>query len=747
MKLVILTTVIAVAALAQSFPGSADLDSAIHQAIQDKKIPGAVLVVGHHGSIAYRKAYGNQALLPAPEAMTLDTIFDVASLTKVVATTPSVMRLFEQGKLRLADNVNVYLPEFQDGKSEITVQQLLTHFSGLRPDLTLEPAWSGYEIGIDKALHERCVNPPGTKFVYSDINFILLGEIVHRLSGETLADFARTEIYQPLGMSETRFQPLASLLPRIAPTARQNDGTILRGVVHDTTARYMGGIAGHAGLFSTGDDLAKYCQMMLDRGGAIFSPPSIIKFTSPATPLDQKILRGLGWDIDSPYSGNRGELFPAGKSYGHTGFTGTSIWIDPGSQTYVVLLTNAVHPVVGKAVTALRGRVATIVAASVGRETPMSVAVQPVLTGLDVMAARKFDALQGKRVGLITNQTGIDHDRRRNIDLMTEAGVKLTALFSPEHGFLGAEDQEKVKSTKDSKTGIAVYSLYEGKNRRPSQEVLRNLDVLVFDIGDVGARFYTYISTMAYAMEECAKASIPFYILDRPNPVTGLHVEGPMLDPGLTSFIGYFPGPLRHGMTVGELARMFNGEKHLGADLHVIAMEGWHRADWFDATGLPWVDPSPNMRNLNQALLYPGIGMLEASPNWSVGRGTDSPFEVVGADFVNGSQFAAYLSARAIPGIRIYPVRFQPASSHFAGKTIDGVRFIITNRGIFDSSRLGTEIAAALQKLYPGKIDFNVDKSLIGSPSFIAALKSGADPQPEPLDRFLTIRAKYLLYR
>jgi uncharacterized protein YbbC (DUF1343 family) len=402
---------------------------------------------------------------------------------------------------------------------------------------------------------------------------------------------------------------------------------------------------------------------------------------------------------------------------------------------------------VGKAITPLRGRIATIVAASVGREKQFTSAIQPVLTGLEVMAAGKFSELKGKRVGLITNHTGIDRERRRNVDLMTEAGVKVTAIFSPEHGFLGAEDQEIVKGTKDKKTGIPVFSLYEGANRRPSQEVLHNLDALVFDIADVGARFYTYPTTMAFAMEECAKAKIPFYVLDRPNPVTGVHVEGPMLDPSLTAFIGYFPEPLRHGMTIGELARMFNEEKHIGANLKVIAMEGWHRADWFDATGQPWIDLSPNMRNLNEALLYPGIGMLEYSPNWSVGRGTDSPFEMVGADFVDGPQLAEYLSARAIPGVRCYPVRFQPTSSHFAGKTIDGVRFLVTNRDIFDSTRLGTELAAALQKLYPGKIDFMVNKGLIGSLSFIATLKSGAVPPPEPLDAFLAMRAKYLLYR
>jgi uncharacterized protein YbbC (DUF1343 family) len=739
------------AAMAQSFVGAADADAVIQQAIADKKIPGAVLVVGHGGRVIYRKAYGKRALAPAEEPMTLDTIFDIASLTKVVATTPSIMKLFEQGRLRMSDKVTDILPGFQDGKSDITIQQLMTHFSGLKPDVELVPVWSGYETGIDKAFHDKPANPPGVKFVYSDINFILLGEMVHQLSGQTLAGYARDQIFKPLGMADTMYQPPAALRARIAPTERQKDGEILRGVVHDPTARFMGGIAGHAGLFSTGDDLAKYCQMMLDMGAGIVSPATVLKFTSPATPLHQPILRGLGWDIDSPYSSNRGELFPAGKSYGHTGFTGTSIWIDPTSQTYVILLTNAVHPVGGKSISAMRKSVATIVAASVGREKRTSSAVKPVLTGLDVLVSKKFVDLQGKRIGLITNPTGVDRERRRNIDLMLAAGVKLTAIFSPEHGFMSAADEENVKSTVDAKSGLRVYSLYEGKNRRPSPEALKQIDAMVFDIADVGARFYTYVTTMAYAMEECGKAHVPFYVLDRPNPITGIHVEGPMLDPAAASFIGYFPEPLRHGMTAGELARMFNEEKHLGVDLHVVKMEGWSRTEWFDETGLPWVDLSPNIRNLNAALLYPGIGMLEYSTNWSVGRGTDSPFEVVGAEFVKGSQLADYLSARAIPGIRVYPVQFRPTASHLSGKLLEGVRFAVTDRDVFDSTRLGAELAAALQKLYPGKMDFTLNRTLIGSAAFLRGVAAGQDPvallTAEPLAKFLEMRDKYLLYR
>ncbi len=744
-------------ASAQKWPGGPAVDDAIEQAVTQGRIPGAVVLVGHRGEVVYRKAYGSRALLPAKEPMTLDTIFDCASLTKVVATTSSIMKLFEEGKIRLADKVTDYLPEFQNGVSDLTVRDLMIHFSGLRPDVDLVPEWGGYRTGIDKALHDKPANVAEKKFVYSDINFLLLGEMVRRIGGEPLPDFARDRVFAPLGMSETRFQPPDILRPRIAPTEKLVSGEILRGTVHDPTARFMGGVAGHAGLFSTADDLAKFCQMMLNlgtgaNGNRIFSPGTVLKFTSPQTPMGQPVLRGLGWDIDSPLSGNRGELFPAGVSYGHTGFTGTSIWIDPGSQTYVILLANSVHPSRGKSIASLRGRVATIVAAQVNAGSSVS-AVPATLTGLDIWEEQGFKAIAGKRVGLITNHTGIDRNRNRNIDTMRAAGVNITAIFSPEHGISGQEDQLNVAGTKDSATGIRVWSLYEGKNRRPTPEMLRGVDVLVFDIADIGARYYTYVSTMAYSMEEAAKAKIPFYVLDRPNPIGGTHVEGPMIDHDQLSFIGYFPVPVRHGMTVGELATMFNAENRLGADLTVVRMEGWRRQEWFDETGLPWVNPSPNMRSLQAALLYPAVGLLEYSKNYSVGRGTDSPFEVVGAEFIHGGDLCRELTGRAVPGFRCYPVTFQPTASMLAGKTMEGIRLNVTDRDRFDAGRLGIELMSALRKLYPGKIDFSTNKKLIGDSTLIHEIEQGIPSarvlsrQAETLKLFQTKRSKYLLYR
>jgi uncharacterized protein YbbC (DUF1343 family)/CubicO group peptidase (beta-lactamase class C family) len=706
--------------------------------------------------------------------MTPDTIFDVASLTKVVATTPCLMKLFEEGKLRIDDPVTKYIPEFLGGKSDITVRLLMTHFSGFQPDFELGKHWSGYETGLQKALAETPVAPPGGRFIYSDTNFILLGEIVRRLSGMSLRDYARQTVFQPLGMSDTGFLPDPSLKARIAPTEKDPDtGIPLWGVVHDPRSRYMGGVAGHAGLFSTGDDLAKYAFMMLAMGEAggrqVFSRLAVKKFTEPATPADQPVIRGLGWDIDSTYSSNRGELYPIG-SYGHTGYTGTSMWIDPTTNSFVILLTNVVHPNGVKSLSSLRSRVATTVAATFGETVPRTVSLTgynetitgagvhrvvarnaATSTGLDVLEETNFKELQGRRVGLITNHTGLDRHGKRNVDVMLAAGVKVDRLFSPEHGIAGTEDTN-VADTSDPTTHIPVTSLYEPDTRRLRASQMKDLDAIVYDIQDVGARFYTYSCTLLYAVEEAGKARKPFWILDRPNPVTGTHVDGPMLDADLHSFVGCYNLPVRHGMTFGELATMANQEQHWNTELHVVKMKDWERGDWFDSTSLSWINPSPNMRSLNAATLYPAVAMLEADTNLSVGRGTDDPFEQIGAPWIEGPSLAAYLNARLIPGIRVYPTRFRPSSSHFAGNTIPGVRFAVTNREMFDTGRFGIELASALAKLFPGKIDFERCKFLIGNRSVVESLKKGQDPSAiwmrfqSATAEFAARRMPYLLY-
>ena len=732
--------------------------------IQAGKIPGAVILIGNEGKVVYRKAFGVSALKPKKLSMTIDTIFDIASLTKVIATSTAVLQLVEMGKLNLEDPVAKYWPEFKgSGKEEITVRDLLTHYSGLRPSLDQRPNWTGYGAALRMIEEEKPLFPPGTNFIYSDINFIILGELVWRLSGEPLSTYCAEHIFKPLGMEDTGFKPSPDFRPRIAPTEYQNGSTgkMLWGEVHDPTANSMGGVAGHAGLFSTADDLAIFAQMVLDGGRRknvqVLSPATVKEMTTPQSPPDKIPLRGLGWNIDSSLASE--------SSYGHKGFTGTGIWIDPVSNTYVIILTNRVHPNGKGKVEPLRAKILSFVNEAIG---PVSVerrlASRPlpgqdeqgesnnenVQTGIDVLVAEKFDSLAGLRLGLITNHSGIDSAGRRSVDLLHKAqGVKLVSIFSPEHGFSGRAEG-RVASAKEPLTGLPMYSLY-GNTLSPTPRMLAGLDALVFDIQDAGARFYTYISTMGYAMEACAKKGIPFYVLDRPNPINASLVQGPILDSNLKSFTGYFPLPVRHGMTVGELAKMFNVEKKMGAKLHVIKMRGYERSHWYDETGLLWVSPSPNLQTLTEAVLYPGVAMVEGA-NVSVGRGTMTPFEIFGAPWMNAEELASYLNDRNFQGVRFIPVDFKPKSSLFKNHLCHGVRIVVLNRQMLDSPALGIEIASALYRLYPK--DFQIDKTLglIGSRKVLQAIKAGQDPATivqdwqGPLEQFCMLRSKYLLY-
>ena len=388
----------------------------------------------------------------------------------------------------------------------------------------------------------------------------------------------------------------------------------------------------------------------------LLAPLTVARMTRVSTPPHLADRRGLGWDIDSRYSSNRGDLFPVG-SYGHTGFTGTSLWIDPASETFVVFLSSRVHPSGGGNVTALRGQVATVVASALRGDSPATPR-GPVWTGVDVLREEGFRRLSGRRVGLLTNRTGRARDGASTIDLLAEApDVELAALFSPEHGIRGELDGP-VPSGRDVRTGLPVHSLY-GETRRPTEAMLRGLDTVVVDLQDAGARFYTYATTVAYLLEAAARHGLRVVVLDRPNPIGGREVEGPRLDRESLGFTGYFPTPVRHGLTLGELARLFNGEREIGADLEVVPMRGWTRDHWFDETGVTWVDPSPNLRNLHQALLYPGIGAIEGA-NLSVGRGTDTPFEQIGAPWIDGPALARELNRAGLPGLRVYPVSFTP---------------------------------------------------------------------------------------
>jgi uncharacterized protein YbbC (DUF1343 family)/CubicO group peptidase (beta-lactamase class C family) len=769
----------------------AEMDAAINQAIAAKKCPGGVLWLEHRG-IAYHKAYGNRALVPAVEPMTENTIFDAASLTKVVACTPAVMLLIERGQIRLEDPVSTYIPEFKgDGKEAITIRQLMLHISGLRGDIETKTDWHGQQTAIQKACAEKLISPPGTAFRYSDINFFLLGEIVQRVTHAPLEVFVSREIYAPLKMRDTGYLPPRSKLKRIAPT-EVVDGKPYRGVVHDPTARHMGGVAGHAGLFFTAPDLARYARMLLNEGSLdgvrIFKPETVRLMTIIQSPPSISARRGLGWDIDSGYSGPRGEVFPVG-SFGHTGWTGTSLWIDPASQTFVIFLSNRNHPTESGNVGPLRARLGTLAAESLrplpppglvspagggaaiespkGAEQSASVAsVQSLksvqdagaktmrsaplgaLDGIDVLVRQKFAPLKGLRIGLITNHTGHDRDRNPTIDLLRSApGVQLKALFSPEHGIRGVADEHVGDST-DEKTGLPIHSLY-GNGTKPKPEQLKDLDALVFDIQDIGCRFYTYTATMGLCMEAAAENGKKYFVLDRVNPINALTIDGPVRL-GKGSFVAYHEVPLRYGMTIGELARMRNAEGNLHAELTVIPVENWRRGWWFDQTGLPWTDPSPAMRNLTEAILYPGVGLLETA--LSVGRGTDTPFQVIGAPYINDTLLSKELNEAGLPGVRFVPIRFTPTYSVHKGKLCGGVYILLTDRDRCNVVDVGLQIAETLYRLYPNDFDPAKMSRLLLHPPTLEAVKANK-PLTEihalwenGLKEFEKRRARYLIY-
>ncbi|MBB5315427.1 sodium/solute symporter [Tunturiibacter empetritectus] len=818
----------------------------VDEAISAKKIPGAVVLINHDGRTVFEKAYGNRALEPAVEPMTQDTIFDMASLTKCLVTATAVMKLYEAHKLQFDDPVAKYLPEFAvNGKQAVTIRELLTHYSGLPEDIDLKDAWGlaapDKAEGIRRAMSATLETVPGTHFKYSDINFITLGALVEKITGQPLEEYAQEHIFGPLGMTHTRYLPVDKAcgtlpdstglltnagghgfdpcksdgwrreqwIPQIAPTAYDDQGTatnpdfgrMLRGTVHDPTTRRMGGVAGHAGVFSTAADVALFAQGLLDRlaGRASNFPLSqatLKLMTEPEQPTaavtgatiftpDGKTttgvaVRGFGWDINSAFSRPRGEMFPIG-SFGHTGFTGTSLWMDPESDSFVVILSNAIHPRGAPPISVLRGQVASAAARAmrVDVEHSTTIASTETLTGVDVLEATHFEALAKAakrhgdhlRLGLLTNQTGVDREGRRTIDILQHSlpEVELKTLFSPEHGLLGTKDTVKIGNDVDPATKLPILSLYGAKpeQRHPSPESLKDLDAVVIDLQDVGVRFYTYEALVGYFLEAAAQAHIEIILLDRPNPNGGVAVQGPVSDAGAESYNNYMPMPVRNGMTLGELALYFNSERRVSgptspnilvpihAQLVVVPMKNWSRTQYFDETGLKWTNPSPNLRTPTAATLYPAVGLAEMT-NISVGRGTDKPYEHIGAPYINAPELAAYLTARKIAGVSFAPTNFAVAedSNHYPshGKSIPGIAFTVTDRVAFNSPEMGIELLSALHHLYP---EFQLAKAayLVTNVDTMQALTNLDDPHKiaagwaTDLATFERQRQTYLLYK
>jgi uncharacterized protein YbbC (DUF1343 family)/CubicO group peptidase (beta-lactamase class C family) len=790
-----LLALVVLPASASAAPDFAGVDEAMRDAITSGEIPGVVVLVGRSGEVLYHRALGWRALVPEPATMARDTVFDIASLTKPLGTTLAVMSLVERGKITLNAPLGSYLREFKGHAFEhVTIRRLLTHSAGF-PAIPANGSLAGGFPRAARTLARKSLEyPPGSGFQYSDTGFILLGEVVRRVSGQALDRYLDRTLFRPLGLRDTAFVPGKRLHGRIAPTEYHN-GALLQGVVHDPRARLLDGVAGHAGMFSTASDLARLCRMLVQggelEGRRILKASTVQLMWQP----DGDGGRALGWDIASGYARPMAPFFPPG-SVGHTGFTGTSVWIDPPSRTYMIVLTNRVHPNGGGAsrIRELRSRVAAAVGAALftgatasatrggaadGDEVPAPVPVAPaaqrsatipgtatdvrvvvpapaavrapvVRTGLDQVVASGFSQFLGHTVGLVTNQTGIDGQGRRAIDLFASAaGLRLGAIFTPEHGLTGLVDAD-VPHGRDPVTGRTIWSLY-GPTRRPSSEMLRGLSVIVFDIQDVGARYYTYLTTLMYVMEEAGRRSIPVVVLDRPNPINGRVIEGPVMDPDLRSFTAPHMLPVRTGLTMGEFGRLVAAERKIPVALTVIPLAGWDRSRWFDETGLPWANPSPNIRSVTQALLYSGIGLLEAT-NLSVGRGTESPFEVIGAPWLEPVGLADSLNRLGLPGVRFEPVQFTPSENVYARTPCGGIRFQVTDREAIRPVTVALAVARMLRARHRDQFrPEGIQNLLVHRPTMWAFLRG------DSLDRvlswaetdrvsFLNRRASYLLY-
>lgn len=719
------------------------IDARVREALAAGAAPGCVVAVGRADGVVFARAYGRRAIEPEPEPMTLDTIFDLASVTKAVATATSAMILIERGELSLDTRASSVIEGLTGGGRErITVEHLLTHTAGFPAVNSLRDYEGERDEVIARIARVGLEHPPGARVRYSDLSFIVLGEVIARVTGRGLDRFAREAIFEPLGMRETLFAPPAALRPRIAPTERapRRGDVIIRGEVHDPRAWRLGGVAGNAGLFSTAADLSRFARAMLSGGaldGARILEASTVAEMTRRRPLPNGS-RALGWDV--------GRAGMSARAFGHGGFTGTSLWIDPERDVFLVFLSNRVHPDGdGDVQPLLRALVPLVVEAASASLPPREA---PVSTGLDVLVRDGFERLAGRRVAVLTHRAARTRDGRRALRVLHAAPeVEVVRALAPEHG-LGVDREGTIGDGRDPVTGVEVMGLF-GPRRDPTDEMLAGIDTVVVDLQDVGVRFYTYASTVRRLLEAASERGLRVVILDRPDPLGGGPPRGPVSEPALASFVNHHPLPAIHGMTLGELATLLNAERGIGAELEVVELEGWDRTPW-PATGLRWVPSSPNLRTPEAVALYPALALLEGT-NLSVGRGTERPFEQIGAPFVDGDALAEALSD--LPGVEVEPTRFTPRASRHRGERCEGVALTVTDPARYRPIRTGLAIARALRELHPDAWEPERMERMLGRRAVYRALLEG-EPV-EALERrwapglreFEALRERYLRYR
>ena len=749
------------------------IDHALEAAIAAHELPGAVVAIGRSDGIHFLRAVGDRVVVPERAPMQLDTLFDLASLTKPLVTAALVAELDDDVECSAGAAANGFSLDDPIGRwlhecvaSPATIRQCLLHTAGYVPDNDLADYAGGVDSAWEKLFAQKPATPPGAQFVYSDVGYQLLGKLVERVHGAPLDQVAKRVLFDPLGLTDTGFNPDAARAARAAPTEPRDgapqQGVPLQGIVHDPRAAILGGLAGHAGCFSTALDLARYARMLLNGGELdgvrVLSAAAVARLTT-AEHAAGGALRTPGFDASSRFSSNRGVTMSS-RAFGHGGFTGTGLWIDPDLDLFVVFLSSRLHPDGNGSVNPLIGRIASIAAAAVGRPRAVNGGSGsddasgadradaaagepfPVQTGADLIEATNGGRLVGRRIGLITNHTGRTREGKPTWEVLAEAGATLAprVIFTPEHGFEGKADGPIADGAAlnwaatnggtwngaATDSGIPILSLY-GERRAPTAEQLIGLDTLVFDVQDAGARCYTYASTLGLCMEAASRANVRFVVLDRPNPIGGLAIGGPLPDSGRASFTCHHPIPLRHGMTMGELALIYAAERGLAIDLEVVPLAGWQRAQLFDATLLPWIDPSPNLRTLDAALLYPGLVLLETT-SLSVGRGTDLPFEQFGAPWLDARALVVALTERRIEGVTFMAVDFTPSGSQHAGIACRGVRVHIVDRAALDPFRVVLEIAAQLHARHVEQWKLDDLDVLLCSRVTIEALRGGEAP-------------------
>ncbi|MCL4217668.1 MAG: DUF1343 domain-containing protein [Candidatus Hydrogenedentes bacterium] len=697
------------------------LASGLKNAVQTAAAPGAVAYVGDLHNTYFHGAAGNRQLLPEPLPATTDTVYDLASLTKVVATTTAIMQCRDSGIIDLDDSVggHLALPAF----NALTIRQLLTHTSGLVPGRPFYREATSMDEMLGMYASMNLDRTPGTGRTYSDVGFMMLGRIVELATWNRLDEFCRKYIFDPLEMTSTTFNPPPELALRAAATENCTwRGRIMCGEVHDENAYAVGGISGHAGLFSTAADLALFCRGLLD--GSLFKESTVDEMMQLGL-LPWYPWQGLGWQLD-PWLNTSSGFLPSRGAFGHTGWTGTCLWVDREINLIAILLSNTCHPTrAGRHNAVLRETFYTSVAkVFYPRHANTHL-------GIDRLVLDGFDEIAGKRIAVLTNHAAVDSLGRHVTDVLKLApATRIARLYSPEHGIAGqAEAGEKVGS---QSAAAPVTSLY-GQQKRPTQNELNTIDVFVIDLPDVGARYYTYAATMKECLAACAEAGVRVLVLDRPNPLGGLVLEGPVAGQA-GSPVCWGEVPVRHGMTMGEIARWFQAAAFAKSKLKlsISALDNWPRGNLYTECSLPWVPPSPNIPTPETALLYVGMCLFEGT-NLNEGRGTEIPFHVVGAPWLDARAVVGAIAAEDCPGCQLSPVQYTPvsipgkaANPRFQNQTCQGVRIDIKAPHDLRAFRTAVALLNAIRHLH--KSDFAWADSfdvLAGGPGLRQRIEAG----------------------